>query len=78
MKRSLIGVFLSLVGSIWAIAILLAGATYVPNVNEWSTPPGRYLTGIIEMGLIVPLVVGVLLLVLGLVILAIEFFKKEN
>lgn len=78
MKRVLIGGFLSLIGSIWAIVILLAGATYAPNVTEWATPPGRYLSGIMEMGLIVPLVAGVLLLVLGLAILAVEFVKKDN
>ena len=80
MKRVLIGGFLSLIGSIWAIVILLVGASNAPPpyATEWSTPPGRLLTGFIEMGLIVPLVAGILLLVLGLAILAVEFVKKDN
>lgn len=78
MKRTLIGGFLALVGSIWALAALLAGGAYVDQVASWYSPPGRYGTALIESNMMIPLVVGGILLVLGLVILGVEYFKKEG
>ncbi len=76
MKRVLIGGFLSLLGTIWGLAVLV----FVGNnlVSGWSTPPGRFLTTVSETGMTFPLIFAVLFLALGLIIMAVEFFKKEN
>lgn len=78
MKRALIGGFLTLTGSIWALAALLTGGAYVEQVTSWWTPPGRYGTALMESGMMAPLVIGGVLFLLGLVIMGVEYFKKED
>ena len=57
MKRALIGGFISLLGTIWGLAIAVAASNNL--VSGWTTPP-------------------IVLIVLGLVIMAIEYFKKDK
>ena len=75
MKRVLIGGFLSLIGTFWGIAVI----TFAGNnlVSGWSTPPGRLLTTIIESGLVFPFVLSIAAVLLGAVIMMIEYFKKD-
>ena len=76
MKRVLIGGFLSLLGTIWGLAVIL----FVGNnlVSGWSTPPGRFLTSVVELDMTLPFVVAILFVLLGLVIMGVEYFKKDN
>ena len=76
MKRAIIGGFLSLIGTIWELAVIIFAGNNM--VSGWSTPPGRFMTTIIETGMSFPMVVASVLLVLGLVILGIEYFRKEK
>lgn len=78
MKRTLIGGILSLLGTIWGLAVLLSAANNLSETSSWYTPPGRFGTTVANMGLTVPLVLALLLFVLGLVILAVEFFRKDS
>lgn len=78
MKRTLIGGFLTLVGSIWCLAGLLATAVKMEEVGSWATPPGRFGTAMIQSGLTWIVAPGGILLALGLLILVVEFFKKED
>ena len=75
MKKVLIGGFLSLIGTIWSLAIIL----FVGNnmVSAWSTPPGRFITTIIQTGMLFPMVVSIIIGFCGLLVLIIEYFKKE-
>lgn len=75
MKRTLIGGFLSLIGTIWALAIIVFAGSNL--VSGWSTPPGRFLTTVMETGVTFPLVLAILFLVLGLVILGVEYFRRD-
>lgn len=76
MKRVFIGGFLSIVGSIWTLAFMfIAGNNLVPS---WPTPPGRFLTTMSELNLMFPFVLAILLVVLGIAIMVVEFFKKEK
>lgn len=76
MKRAIIGGFLSLIGTIWGLAVL----NFVGNnlVSSWDTPPGRFLTTLSKRGMTLPLVSASILLLLGLVIMGIEYFKKDS
>ncbi len=78
MKKVLIGGFLSLIGSIWCLCGLVGSAMNVYNVSAWSTPPGRFGTSMLESHMVWPVVLGGLLLLLGLVIMGIEYFRKEK
>ena len=76
MKRVLIGGFISLIGSLWALAIIfLAGNNLT---SGWVTPPGRLLTTISELDMTTLFVVSIVLVLLGIVLMIIEYFRKEN
>ena len=81
MKKVLIGGFLSIIGSIWALAM----AQVVGNnlVSSWSTSPGRLLTTVQEMGLMAlfPAAIflaAVFLVIFGIFILLAELLRKEK
>ncbi|WP_195276627.1 hypothetical protein [Anaerotruncus rubiinfantis] len=76
MKKVLIGGFISLIGSIWTLAITLLAANNL--TSEWPTPPGRFLTTISEFGIMPYFVISIVFLLLGIVLMAIEYFKKET
>lgn len=78
MKRAMIGGFLTLIGTIWCLAALLTAGVNVENVDSWHTPPGRFGTALLETGMMAPFVLAVLLLLIGLVILGIEYFRKDQ
>ena len=74
MKKLIIGVFLALLGSI----NLLVVYTIVANnlTSSWSTPPGRVLTTLSEIGMTPILVIAYIMLGVGLIIMGIEYYKK--
>ena len=76
MKRALIGGFISLLGTIWGLAIAVAASNSL--VSGWTTPPGRFLTTVSQMGFVPLFVMAIVLIFLGRVIMAIEYFKKDK
>ena len=74
MKRVLIGGFLSIIGSIWALAIIISAGYNL--ASGWSTPPGRFLTTVSDLDLSLVFGLSVVFVILGRGIIAIEFFKK--
>ena len=68
MKRVLIGGFLSLIGSIWAMAVLFVAGSNL--TSGWTTPPGRFMTTVAEM--------AILFVVLGIVIMMVELFRRDK
>ena len=76
MKRALIGGFISLIGSIWALGIIFMGFDNL--VSEWPTPPGRLLTTVSELGMMPWFAVSVVFVLLGVVLMVVEYFHKEN
>ncbi len=81
MKKVLIGGFLSIIGSIWALAMALVVENNL--ASSWSTPPGRLLTTVQEMGLmalfpVAVFLVAVFLVIFGIFILLAELLRKEK
>lgn len=76
MKRAIIGGFISLIGSIWTLAVIISANNYA--INGWSTPPGKLLTQITESNLMVWFGISIAMVVLGILLMAIEYFKKDN
>ncbi len=76
MKRAMIGGFISIIGSIWTMAVIISANNY--PINGWSTPPGKLLTQITESNLIVWFGISVATVVLGIILMAIEYFRKDN
>ena len=76
MKRAIIGGFISLIGSIWTLAVIISANNY--TIGGWSTPPGKLLTQIAESDLMLWFGISIALVVLGIVIMIVEYFKKES
>lgn len=72
----MIGGFLSIVGSIWALAAVIAANGYF--VEGWADPPGKLLTQMSESGLLVWFAVSVGTILLGLVLMAAEYVRKDD
>lgn len=76
MKKVLIGGFISLLGTIWGLAVIIFTSNNL--VSSWPTLLGRFFTTVSELGMTVPFVISILFVVLGLVVMAVEYFKKDN
>lgn len=76
MKRAVIGGFLSLIGSIWALAIVFIVGNNL--VTSWDTKLGRFLSTIIEMDLTLLFAFSVVFIVLGIILMTVELFCKEK
>ena len=76
MKRALIGGFLSLIGSIWSLAIVFIAGNNL--VNSWDPQIGRLWTTVIEMDLMFLFILSVVFIVLGIILMAFELFRKEK
>ena len=74
MKRALIGCFMALLGTLWGAGVMYAASQML--VTSWNSSVGRLMTTILEQGLLLPFVIAALFLMLGLVIMAVEYFKK--
>ena len=75
LKRAIIGGFISLIGSIWTLAVIICANNY--TINGWSTPPGKLLTQIVESNLMLWFCISITLVILGIVLMVIEYFKKD-
>lgn len=76
MKRVLIGGFLSLIGTIWTLAVVFIAGNNL--VSEWYTPPGRFLTSVMEMDLLFVFILSVVLTISGIIMMIVELFRKEK
>ena len=87
MKRVLIGGFVMMGGLFIVSTIILAGAIYVPDSTSWWSGRSKFWFSIIggeqygddavdSLFLGLPLIIGVILAILGLVILGREYYKK--
>ncbi|RAV17747.1 hypothetical protein [Paenibacillus contaminans] len=86
MKKTFIGGILMFTGALISLAILITAALYVPQITAWRGSKLWYaIFGAEQFGneaaqslsLGFPFVLGVILFVLGLVVLILEYFKKE-
>lgn len=76
MKKALIGGFLSLIGSIRSLAVVFIAGNNL--VAAWDTQIGRFWSTVIEMDLLFLFILSVAFVILGLIIMAAEFFRKEG
>jgi hypothetical protein len=76
MKKVMIGGFTALVGALGVLAVFLAAA--LNPSSGWSTPPGRFMTSVSDLDLMPALTVSGLLVALGLVVMGIEYFRKDT
>jgi hypothetical protein len=75
MKKVIIGAVITLIGSIWGLGILLFVGNHL--VSSWYSPPGRFLTSLAESQMTLPFILSIILILLSLIILGIEYFRKD-
>ncbi|NQX61095.1 hypothetical protein [Paenibacillus qinlingensis] len=88
MKRTIIGGVLVLTGAMISLAIFIAAASYVPSIDTWQGSKLWFaIFGVNDFGKEVvvdslflgfPFIMGIILFILGLIVLAIEYFRKED
>lgn len=76
MKRVMIGGFISLIGSIWALAVVFIAGNNL--VTSWQTRLGRFWSTVIQMELMPIFIVSVIFVVVGIIIMLVELFQKER
>lgn len=76
MKKVIIGIGLALVGAIMVLPMLIQISEYSRTLGGWSTPPGKFLTILNDLSMIIPMGIASGILLLGVIILMIEYFKK--
>lgn len=76
MKKAMIGSIVLFVGAIWITAILYFAVSH--PVSSYFTPPGRLLSTLIFYDLVIPFYISIIFLIVGIVILGLEYFKKEH
>lgn len=75
-KRILAGGFLALTGSIWALAfVIIAGNNLT---SEWTTPPGRLLTTMMDMNVLLLFIISVIVVIAGVFLMIQECFEKNK
>ena len=76
MKKVIIGGFLSLIGTLGILAVYITAGNNL--ATSWETPPGRFLYTVSENGMTSLLVCSIIIAALGLIVLGIEYFKRED
>ena len=76
MKRAIIGGFVSLIGSIWSLAVIISANNY--SIDGWTTPPGKLLTQIAQSNLTLWFAVSIILVLLGIILMVAELFRKDK
>ena len=76
MKRALIGGLLSLIGSIWSLAIVFIAGNNL--AVSWDPQLGRLWSTVMEMRLMFLFVISAAFTVLGIILMAVELFRKEQ
>lgn len=74
MKRVIIGGFLAVISSIWAIVI---GAYVQFNLAPSWSGSSRFWSYASQLGVIVPLIISLIILALSIIIMCIEYFRKD-
>jgi len=90
MKKTIIGIALLISGITVDFFLISSALQYLPNVTAWSTAypsklfflifagTSRFSDGADGLGLGLLFIFGIILIVLGLIVLAIEYFKKDK
>lgn len=86
MKRTIIGSVLLISGLLITLSLIITATVYVPKITEWRGSKLWFaIFGASDLGSTaqsltvgVPFMIGLLLFIVGLLILIIEYFNKNN
>lgn len=75
MKKTVIGGILTCIGSLISLSIIILAAFEVPDIHEWRGSKLDEAINSLSLGF--PLIIGILFLIMGLIVLAIEYFRTD-
>lgn len=86
MKRTIIGSVIMITGAIISLSLIVIATFYVPNITQWRGSKLWFaIYGAKDLGATgqslsvgVPFTVGLMLFIIGLIILAIEYFSVKK
>lgn len=76
MKKALAGGILALIGSIWAMVIMLVAGSNL--VTEWNTEAGRFWSTVTDLRLMFPFILAAVVALIGIIVMVIGLIKKDN
>lgn len=76
MKKLIIGMFLSTLGTTGILVTISCAAAHL--MDSWNPALGRYLSTLVDLGLAPWLIVYSIVFVMGLLIIRVEYYKKEE
>jgi len=76
MKKAITGGVLSLVGSIWALAVVFVAGNNLGS--SWDSELGRFWSAVVEMRLMFLFVLAAVVTLLGIILMAAGLFSKEK
>jgi len=76
MKKALVGGILALIGTIWAMVIMLVAGSNL--ADEWNTEAGRFWSTVTDLRLMFPFILAAVIAVIGIIVMVIGLIKKDN
>ncbi len=76
MKKLIIGMFLSTLGTVGILVTSSNAAEHL--MDSWNPDLGRYLSTLIDLGLVLWLVVYAVIFAIGLIIVFLEYRRKQE
>lgn len=74
MKRAIIGGFLAIVSTLWAISLCAYVQTNL--ATEWVE--NHFWDSAVQLGVLAPLIASLVALALSIVVLCVEYFRKDR
>jgi hypothetical protein len=75
--RLCLGSVLTLAGTMILCTVYLGMAIYIPNMTGWSTPPGKFMSALMDTGGIAFGITGLVVVGVGLMILYNEYCDNK-
>ncbi len=76
MRKLIAGISLMFFGIILFCISYLPVSDYMLKLGQWNTPPGKFITSLIDTGGFMPFAAGICLFICGLVLLIWGTFEK--
>lgn len=76
MKKLLSGISLMLFGIILFCVTYIPSSNYMIKLGQWTSPPGKFITAVIETGGLMPFITGICLFFCGILFLLWGTFEK--
>lgn len=76
MNKLISGISLMSFGIILFCIVYIQSSNLYVKLGSWNTPPGKYLTSIIETGGLLPFILGLCFILIGFIFILHGTFKK--